>query len=502
MTTRIRGGDSACARTGVPWRRNALAGWRRAVKPRSAVLLALLLSCSACSLPKFGVLGSGGPPAGQPGHVKGFLGGVVADEPRAALAGRDVLARGGDAADAAVAVAFTLAVTLPSRAGLGGGGACLAYDPSVRSANHGVPEAILFLPGAPSQPPGANADRPAALPMLARGMYLLHARYGKLPFDSLLVPAERDAQLGVHVSRTLARDLAPVAGPLFADPQARAVFSRDGVPLKSGQMLVQPALASTLAALRTAGVGDFYQGRLAQRIATGSALAGGPLSVAELRRALPKLAVPLEVRAGHDQVAFLPPPADGGLAAAAGFEALKRNPRDLAAASERALAVAARWRQGGVTAESLLHAPNLPPAGAPTLPASTSFATLDRKGDVVVCDLTMNNLFGTGRMVPGMGFLLAPSPKSVPPPLLAAAVAWNLHHAFKAAVGGSGEAGAPMAVAAGMYNALDTGKPMAESVPAPGRANVIECSGYLPGNNRSCAWAADPRGTGLAIGGG
>lgn len=456
-------------------------------------------------MPNVSVLGMGnnGPKLGQPGYVKGFLGGVVADEPVAAQVGRNVLARGGDAADAAVAVAFTLAVTLPSRAGLGGGGACLAYDPARKSANGGVPQAILFVPGAPAQAPGANADRPAALPMLARGLYLLHARYGKLPFNDLIVPAEREARLGVPVSRTLARDLAPVAGPLFGDPQARAVFSRNGLPLQAGQRLVQPELASTLAALRTAGVGDFYQGVLAQRIATNSPLIGGPLTVAELRHALAKVAVPLEISAGRDEVAFLPPPADGGLAAAAGFESLLHDPSNVSAATERALAVAERWRQGGVAAESLLHATDLPPAAAPTLPASTSFATMDRHGNAVICDLTMNNLFGTGRMVPGMGFLLAASPAAVPPPLLAAALAWNRHiHAFRAEVGGSGEAGAPMAVAVGMLNTLRTGKAMPAPVPAPGRANVIACSRYLPGEPNSCAWASDPRGTGLALGGG
>jgi len=475
---------------------------RSGLHSRAGIALAATLACASCgALP--GIGGGNGPQPGQAGYVRGFLGGVVADEPRAALAGREVLSRGGDAADAAVAVAFNLAVTLPSRAGLGGGGACIAYDAARNSINQGNPEAVLFVPDAPSQPPGPNADRPAALPMLARGMFLLHARYGKLPFETLIAPAEEAARLGVPVSRALAQDLAPVAGPLFADPQARATFSRGGVPLTAGQALVQPALATTLAAMRVAGVGDFYQGRLANRIAQDSPLAGGPLTIAELRAALPKLAVPLEVSAGRDQVAFLPPPADGGLAAAAGFESLRQDPDNLAAAAERALAAAARWRAGGVTADALLHAGNLPPAAPPALPASTSFATLDRNGNAVVCALTMNNLFGTGRMVPGMGFLLAPSPASVAPPLLAAALAWNANiHAFRAEIGGSGQAGAPMAVAVGMQNALHTGRPMSVPVPAPGRANVIACSRYLPGENGSCAWASDPREAGLAVGGG
>ena len=184
---------------------------------------------------------SNAPAQGQPGFVQGFLGGVVADEPRAALAAREVLSAGGNAADAAVALGFVLSVTLPSRAGLGGGGACLAYAADKKSANQGVPEAVLFTPVAAASL-GANADRPAAVPMLARGLYLLHARYGHLPFESLIVPAEQLARFGTPASRALVRDLALVAGPLLADPNARAVFSQGGAPLAEGQTLLQPDL--------------------------------------------------------------------------------------------------------------------------------------------------------------------------------------------------------------------------------------------------------------------
>jgi gamma-glutamyltranspeptidase/glutathione hydrolase len=141
-------------------------------------------------------------------------------------------------------------------------------------------------------------------------------------------------------------------------------------------------------------------------------------------------------------------------------------------------------------------------ATLPELPASTTFATLDRHGNAVVCAISMNNLFGTGRMVPGTGIELAASPKSVPMPLLAAAIAWNSYaHAFRAAVGGSGQSGAPIAVAAGMNNTLISGRPMPVPVPEPGRVNVIACARYLPDESGSCGWATDPRGAGLAIGG-
>jgi gamma-glutamyltranspeptidase/glutathione hydrolase len=396
---------------------------------------------------------------------------------------------------------FALAVTLPSRASLGAGGACLAYSPDKKSPNAGVPEAVMFLPRPPASV-GANADRPAAAPMLARGLYLLHARYGHRPFETLVVPAERFARFGVATSRTLAQDLAVVAGPLLADPGARAVFSNNGTPLHEGDPLVQLDLSATLAQIRVAGVGDVYQGTLARRLEQQSPLVGGPLTLADLRNALPVLAPALIEPWHSDKVAFLPPPADGGLAAAAAFETLQQRPNDFAAAAARALAVVARWRAGGMTADAVLKDTALPSAAPPPLPASTTWAALDRNGNAVVCSVSLDNLFGTGRIVPGLGFLLAASPASVPLPLHAAAVAWNEHlQAFRAAVGGSGQAGAPLAVAVGMINALNTGQAMAAPVPDPGRANVIECASYLPDQSQTCRWATDPRSSGLALGG-
>jgi len=167
----------------------------------------------------------------------------------------------------------------------------------------------------------------------------------------------------------------------------------------------------------------------------------------------------------------------------------------------RALAVAARWRSGHEDPEVLLRGSDVSSAGLPALPASTSFATLDRDGNAVVCALSMDNLFGTGRILPGLGFLLAASPVAVPPPLYAAALAWNPSiHAFRAGVGGSGQAGAPLALAVALSNALRSGTPMPAPVPEPGRATVIACSRYLPGDPGSCGWAEDPREPGLAVG--
>jgi gamma-glutamyltranspeptidase/glutathione hydrolase len=119
----------------------------------------------------------------------------------------------------------------------------------------------------------------------------------------------------------------------------------------------------------------------------------------------------------------------------------------------------------------------------------------------VACALTLDNLFGTGRILPGLGFLAAASPAAVPQPLLAAGLVWNdREKAFRAAAGGSGQAGAPIAVAAALINTLRTGRPMSVPVPDPGRANVIACGQYLPGESSQCGWANDPRESGLAVG--
>jgi len=468
---------------------------------RTAALLAMLsgTACSTLGAVKDSLLG-GNAGTDEQKRLTGFIGAAVADEPRAALAGREVLALGGSAGDAAVAMGFALTVTLPSRAGLGGGGACLAYNPSRDGPGQGNPEVVMFTPVAPSTAI-PNTDRPAAIPMMARGLFALHARYGRRPFESLISPAEQMARFGVPISRALLRDLVTVAGPLAADPNARAVFVPGGVPLAEGGTLTQSDLGGTLSQLRTAGVGDLYQGGLGRRLEEASRLAGGGLPLADMRGALPRTGAPLTLRAGRDMVAFLPPPADGGLAAAAAFQVLQENPANLAGAQARALGTAARWRQGGGDALAVLASGASAASGKslPPLPASTGFAVLDREGNSVACAVTMGNLFGTGRIAPGTGILLGAAPRPGATPLLAAAMAWNANlRGFRAAVTGSGQDGAALAVAAGLSNALGSTAAMPAPVPEPGRANAIACSRYLPDSEGTCTWATDPRGAGLA----
>lgn len=220
---------------------------------------------------------------GTVGYVQGFLGGVAADEPKAALIGRDVLSAGGSAADAAVAVYFTMAVTLPSSAGLGGGGICIVRDSRTKKV-----ETLDFLSRLPSTIP-PSATRPNAVPGNARGFFALHAKYGVLQWAELIRDAENSARFGISISRALAMDMKRMEGALLKEPSMRKIFGReDGAGLLGeGDQLVQLALSGMLARIRARGAADIYTGPIARQLAAAAIAAGGSLSYEDLRNYTP-----------------------------------------------------------------------------------------------------------------------------------------------------------------------------------------------------------------------
>ncbi len=440
---------------------------RRRAAPWLLAAAALLPGCSTVGS-LFGGSSTPAAPIGTPGHVQGFLGGAAADEPRAALVAREILSAGGTAVDAAIAGAFTMGVTLPSRAGIGGGGACLVYNARLRQVI-----TVSFPAGSRSAlPPGT--DRPAAVPMVPRGLFLLHTRGGRLRFEQLVRPAEDLARFGTEVSAVLADDLAVVAAPLLNDPQARRVFGAPGGgPLRGGERLIQLDLGATLAQLRSGGVGELYQGQLSQRFEDASVIAGGGLTAPELRETLAEVQEPVRIPVGSDVAFFLPASGDGAAGTAAAFQAL----------------------QGG----------SAPLGGSGMSGASAGLVTMDPEGNAAACAFSMNNLFGTGRIAEGTGILLAAAPGvgNVPPAPLAVSLATNREiRAFRAATAGTGQQAAGIAAATMMVTALRR-QPFESgfaAIPAPGRALVLSCPAYVPGGNASCVAAADPRGGGVATG--
>ena len=403
----------------------------------------LLTGCGTANTIGQQLLGLNSGDSGTSGAMSSVFGYAVADEPQAALVGRDVLNNGGNAVDAAAAEGFAQAVTLPSRGGLGGGGACLIKMPDANGKMQ-PPVMLSFPAGAPA---GNAGDRPAAVPLLARGLLAMQARYGQLPQSAVIVPAERLAG-GAQVSQALEADLGVVGNALLADPQAAAIFAPGGQMLPEGATFQQPDLATTLENLRVNGVNGFYAGANAAQFAAAANAAGGGLTAQDLLNAVPQYGTPDTSTQNGYAVASLPETASG---------------------------------QGGA------------------LPASASFMALDKDGGAVICVTSMNNLFGTGRIAPGTGVLLAASPRTNPTPDLAASMAYATgSYAFRAASSGTGQNEAADAARIGLANAL-TGQN--QPVPEPGRANVISCPGNVPGGEASCRASAALGGNGLAIGG-
>lgn len=456
---------------------------------RSALVCGVAVALSGCHQVPQGLSTIGHDLFGHTSTVlTGYVGTVVADEAQAALAGQNVLAHGGNAADAASTVAMTLAVTLPSRASIGGGGACIASRPNE------APQSFLFLPKAPPATAASTPDgRPAAIPMTPRGIYVMQLRYGSVEFNETLAPAIDLARRGIIVSRQLSEDVKAVHTALFADEQAQAIFSRgDGKPVQDGDQLRQPELANFLDRLGRMGVGDLYNGALGGIFVQSANLAGAGLTTQDLRGALPVQVPSLRVTQGNETAYFLPPPADGGYGAAAmlrggsgtGAVAQWRGQHPDSSASE---ALVAQAQAALDAAQGAGAAASLTP-----LPASTSFVVTDRKGGAVACALTNDNLFGTGRVAEGMGVVLAASPARTPRPMLGASIV-ETKGGLAGAAASSGQNDAADALGAAT-KALMTGSPIPHA--GSGRVNAAICH-----TGSECTGETDPRGSGLATGG-
>lgn len=395
---------------------------------RQLSVAALALGVTAC--------GSSEPALqkGSVGFVSGFLGGVVADEPRAALVGRDILSSGGTAADAVSAMYFTMAVTLPSRAGLGGGGMCVAFD-----QRSGKTEALDFTAQASGRIP-AGADRPSAVPGNPRGFFALQARHGKLLWRQVITPAENFARFGHPTSRAFARDLAAIGPAVLSDPGAKAMYgSKTGAGVAvEGEKIEQLDLASTLGLLRARGVGPFYTGPFAAHFVEGALSAGGSLSVEALRDFRPQLRDTVRVEVGNEVAHFAPSPAAASSQAAVmlamlieqdQFDGADEGARAnlLAEAAVRSFSDRETWINGKNVSVAADHIQNLAqglqtdrktplaslnprPLNRHESPATTSFMAADAAGNAVACAVSMNASFGTGRVVAGTGVLLAAAP--------------------------------------------------------------------------------------------
>ena len=385
--------------------------------------------------------------------VLGNAGMVAAQNYHAAEAGARVLEDGGNAVDAAIAVGFALAVTLPRAGNLGGGGFMLIHD-----ATSGEATSIDYREMAPRRAhrdmyldDDGNADAnlsryhhlAAGVPGTVAGFAMAHERFGSLPWRRLLAPAIELAQNGFVMTHDLAGLLAQRRPQMCRDAAAcRYFYKADGEPYVAGDLFVQADLAWALERIADDGPDAFYKGVVAEKIVAEMERGGGLVDAASLAAYRPVERAPLRGNYRGVGIVTMPPPSSGGVHLIQMLNILENfdlrssgygsaDSIHLLAESMR-LAYADRsehlgdpdfypvpvaWLTGKDYGKKLAATIDLsaardsddvrPGAGPPFESEDTThFSVIDDAGNVVSNTYTLNLSFGSAIAVDGAGFLL------------------------------------------------------------------------------------------------
>ncbi|HEY2388228.1 MAG TPA: gamma-glutamyltransferase [Candidatus Binatia bacterium] len=254
--------------------------------------------------------------------VAGRHGAIAAEHPRAAEIGAEMLARGGNAVDAAIATVYAVCVLNASSCGVGGGGFMLIQEANgtvhaldYRETAPWLAHRNLFRNGtAVLSSLSRRGGLAIAVPGEVAGLEAARAKFARLPRAVLMAPAIALARDGFPIGSHLASEIAGNASGIAAAPAlARLLLHEDGSPKTEGETLRMPALAATLERVARLGADGFYRGPVAAAIARGTSAAGGILSTRDLGRYRPLWRTPLRVRYRGLDVFTMPPPSSGGV---------------------------------------------------------------------------------------------------------------------------------------------------------------------------------------------
>jgi len=383
---------------------------------------------------------------------------VVAPEPLAAHVGTSILNQGGNAADAAVAIAFALAVTYPQAGNIGGGGFAMVYrpgnDPIALDFRETAPERAerdMFVDptGKPVPEASTRSTLSTGVPGTVRGLVTLWESYGSLPFDRLVQPAIELAEKGHRISVYQASRLAHYEGKLGRDVDCQKLFLPDGQPLKTGDVLVQKSLSKTLTRIARRKDAGFYAGPVARDFVRELQEKGGRITQADLSSYRAIWRTPVHIRFRGDDLFLMPLPSSGGILIGQILGMMEQADRDMAPVNSvayihriaelerRAFAdrsaylgdpdmVPIRWhrllkpaylkqRIKGFDPEHATPSKKISPGYGPPetsglllkeSPETTSFAVLDQNGNAVSVTYTLNGAFGCAILLPDTGILL------------------------------------------------------------------------------------------------
>ncbi|HYA37482.1 MAG TPA: gamma-glutamyltransferase [Candidatus Methylomirabilis sp.] len=373
---------------------------------------------------------------------------IASAHPLATKAGEEILAHGGNAFDAAVAVAATLAVVEPYHSGLGGGGFFLLHrardgfevmiDARERAPYAATRDMYLDRDGRPVLGRSIDGALAAGIPGVPAALVHLAGKYGRLALAQDLAPAIRLARDGFPVTRAYAKMTLRQHDRLTNGfPEAARVFYRGGFIIAPGEKLGQPELAYTLERLADRGGRGFYSGTIAARLVDGVRAAGGIWSKKDLSDYRVVEREPLRGMYRGVRITTAALPSSGGIVLMEalhllqGFDldAMDKTQRDQTVIEAMRLAYRDRARYLGdpdfvhVDVARLLEpayvaklrqemgAAQPSPAASPANATgegrnTTHFSIIDRDGNRVAATLSLNTAFGCGVMPPGTGVVL------------------------------------------------------------------------------------------------
>lgn len=378
----------------------------------------------------------------------GQSGMVVSQNQASSDIGIQILDMGGNAVDAAVAVGFSLAITLPRAGNLGGGGFMLVYlkdeqktiAVDFRSAS---PKSIsqddfLFLKKNYDQ--RRYGYKASGVPGTVAGLIQTHDRYGKLPLRKILKPVIEQARKGIDVSYDLNQAIGS-AKQIGLDPESTNIYLQDNNPISEHSRMIRKNLAWTINEIAQKGHKAFYEGSIAKKIIRAMEGNGGYISATDLKEYQPRFSEPIKTSYRGSTVFAHPPPAGGAAvlleslnilenfslkemgAQSAQFlhlfaEALQRGHMDRSRfmgdpefydvpiqkiiSKKRAETLAKEINLGRVTPPENLNPDSLFYEGENT----THYSIVDKDGNAVSNTYTLGYSFGSGVTIPGTGILL------------------------------------------------------------------------------------------------
>ena len=251
---------------------------------------------------------------------------VVTQEAQASRIGVDILKKGGNAVDAAVAVGFALAVTLPRAGNIGGGGFMLVHlakDKQTHAVDYretapasATRDMFLDTQGNADTKKSRDSGLAVGVPGTVAGLELAFRTYGsgKVNWSDVLAPAIALAKQGIVVEEDLADSLPQAQKRLSQYPSSAKLFLKpDLTPLSQGERLIQSDLAHTLELIAAQGSAGFYRGEVAQKLTKAVSAAGGGMTADDLASYQPIIRKPVTGTYQGLQIASMPPPSSGGV---------------------------------------------------------------------------------------------------------------------------------------------------------------------------------------------